>query len=343
MKIHLFKDTNGNGKMDRGEEGISNVKVRIELTNTASQQVRDNFPVDITLMTNDKGIVYFTRIPRGFYKVTIVPLIDLKEYFYLDNSNNVVELNKNENIEIPFQKADKIVGMVEMKRNKFVTKDDQVITMSNIKVTAFNEIGDSYSTFTRADGSFNIYAPGNHTYTVRIKNVFGNDFIIMNNDSKRYLSDSISQPVIIRVIEKSRKIKFKKAAKQDTHDIQKIKVLPGKIYENSSDKPVDVNSIPDFKMDAVSLNISEAVEGMFYLSSGELTSIIDVKKLLDIYKEQGIDAKVKVMGDPPVYIVVVAESENRDKARELLKGYRNAGFKNIKLLKFREGNVVDEL
>lgn len=333
MKLQLFKDKNGNGKMDRGEEGIPNVKVRIELTNTADHRSRENFPVDITLMSNERGIVYFTRIPKGFYKVTIIPLIDLQEYFYVDNSRSNIELNKNANMVIPFQKADKIVGRVELKRNKFVTEDDEKIGMSNIKVTAYNEVGDSYSTFTLGDGSFTIYAPGNHVYHVRIKNVFGSDFVIMNNDSRRLLTDSVSQPVVIRVVEKSRKINFKKAkrTKPDAPDVQKIKVLPGKIYENSSEKPVDVNSIPDFKINTSAVAIKELQPDKYYLSSGQTKNLEDAHRIIKVLDEQGVKAEIRTFGDPAQYIIIVDEFEKLGNARDRLKRYWNSGIRTVSI------------
>ncbi len=336
MKIQLFKDKNGNGKMDRGEEGIPNVKVRIELTNTSDKRARDNFPVDITLMSNDKGIVYFTRIPKGFYKITIVPMIDLKEYFYIDNSSNNVELLKNANIAIPFQKANKIIGLVELKRNKFVSETDETISLSNIKVTAYNDIGDSYSTFTLSDGSFTIYAPGNHTYTVRIKNVFGNDFVIMNNDSKRLLLDSISQPVVIRVVEKSRKIKFKKAKKENLADIQKIKVLPGKIYNNSSEKPVDVNSVPDFKMNKPNNEVVVMEHDTYYVTVGSYKSQTDAEKALLIMAEQGISCIIGVSYETDLFFVILSKASSRKEANSMQSKYQNAGIKLAEVVKVNE-------
>ena len=104
LKIQLFQDENGNGKMDKYETGIPNVKIRLQITNTANQSPRGNFPVDITLLSNEKGIVTFNRIPKGFYKITIIPISDLKEYFYVNKSVEQIELNKIRYIIYHFKK-----------------------------------------------------------------------------------------------------------------------------------------------------------------------------------------------------------------------------------------------
>ncbi len=337
LKIQLFKDENGNGKMDRGEKGIAEVKVRILLKNTADQKARENFPVDITLMSNEKGIVTFNKIPRGFYQLTIVPLSDLNEYFYIDNTSNNIEMLKNITKSIPFQKSDKIVGKIEIIRRKFVAEKDEQKNMANIKVTAFNEKGDSYSSFTRSDGSFTIYAPGNNVYYVRIKNVFGNDFMIMNNDSRRRLVDSTSMPVEIRVVEKSRKINFKKAkATSHSPNIQKVKVLPGKIYHNENNKPVDINSIPNFNIPDKQVKVEEIIAGKFYLIAGEFKDIRDATKALKIIEEQGIGAKIGISGDPPIYYISIDNSESKEEANTKLRNYRRVGLKPIIIKKIKE-------
>lgn len=338
LKVQLFKDKNGNGKKDRGEDGIRNVKLRIQLANTADAEARDLFPVDITLMSNDKGVVTFTRIPKGFYKVTIIPTTDLKEYFYINNSSDLIELSRNEFIAIPFQKANKIVGQVEMKRHRFITESDERIQLANIKITAYNKKGDSYSTFTRPDGSFTVFAPGNHTYYVRMKNVFGNEFTILNNDAMRVLEDSVSIPIVIRVVEKSRKINFKKAGKKsdDGPDLQKIKVLPGKVYENSNGEAVDINSIPDFNIPETQTEIFELQAGKFYLSAGEFESIKDAEKTLLIFREQGVKGKIGTTGDPVLYYVTVDMAVSRDEAKDKLANYRRVGLKPITIIHFKK-------
>lgn len=337
LKIQLFKDENANGKMDNYEEGISNVKVRIQLTNTADQTVINNFPVDITLMSNDKGIVTFNRIPKGFYKVTIIPLSDLQEYFYINKSSEQVELNKNSVFSIPFQKASKISGEIIIKRQKF-KESEKTIDLSNIKVTAYNNMGNSYSTFTTNGGEFVIYAPGNHNYTLRIKNVFGKNFRIKQNDMKLLLSDTTNTYIVFEVTEQNRKIKFKKASptntKPETPKLQKIKVLPGKIYKNTNTKAADKDAIPDFNIPDMAIEVLEMISPKYYIIAGKENNFKDAKTLMHILNEQGTKSYIGVSSKPDVYYVYTDYFSSKDKAKQKLNTYKKNEIRPLTIIKF---------
>ncbi len=337
LKIQLFKDENSNGKMDNNEEGISNAKVRIQIKNAANQTFNFNFPVDITLMTNDKGIAIFNRLPMGFYKVTVVPLTDLQEYFYVNKSTEQIELNKNLTYAIPFQKASKIFGSINLKRQKF-TDSDRIINMANIKVTAFDKMGNSYSTFTTKDGKFVIFAPGNQDYTIRIKNVFGSTYRILNNDIRVLLGNSTNSPIIFEVREKNRKIKFKKATPTSKDPqapkLQKIKVLPGEIYENTNNKAVDKNAIPIFNTPKIPIEITEMIPDNFYIIAGEFNNFEAAKKLLQILREQGVNSKLGVTNNPETYYVYLEYTKSRDEARLKLNGYKQANTNKLTIIRF---------
>lgn len=339
LKIQLFQDENGNGKMDNYEKGIPNVKIRLQITNSAINAPRGNFPVDITLLSNDKGIVTFNRIPKGFYKATIIPLSDLKEYFYVSKSNKHIELNKNSVYYIPFQKASKIIGQIDLKRQKFVVGSDGVIQLANIKVTAYNKLGNSYSTFTQKDGSFIIFAPGNHIYQIRIKNVFGGNFKILRNDIQKLLVDTTSTPVIFEVVEQNRKINFKKAtplAKDGGPELQKIKVLPGKIYNNTNQKAVDKDAVPDFKIPYMPFEVNEMIVGRYYIIAGHILNFTAAEKLMKILHELGIKSQLGATGDSHTYYVYLANFNSRAAAKEKLSYYKRAEIKTLTIIKFRD-------
>lgn len=341
LKIQLFQDENGNGKMDNYEKGIPNVKIRLQLTNTASQSPRGNFPVDITLLSNDKGIVTFNRIPKGFYKSTIIPISDLKEYFYVNRSTEQIELNKNEVYYIAFQKASKIVGKVNLKRQKFVKGSGGKIDMTNIKVTAYNKLGNSYSTFTRKDGSFAIFAPGNHTYQIRIKNVFGKSFRILRNDIPLLLVDTTTTPVVFEIVEQNRKINFKKAAPASKEtgrpQLQKIKVLPGKFYDNSDRKAVDKDAVPDFNITKMPLEIKEMIFGKYYIIAGHIQNFADAERLMKILHEQGIKSYLGTVSDTTEsYYVYLSYFNSKAEARLKLNGYKRVEIKPLTIIKFND-------
>lgn len=346
LKVQLFQDENGNGKMDNYEKGIPNVKIRLQITNTASKTPLGNFPVDITLLSNDKGIVTFNRIPKGFYKITLIPISDLKEYFYVNKSNEQIELNKNSVYSIPFQKASKIVGRVDLKRQRFVKDSDGAIQLANIKVTAYNKLGNSYSTFTQKDGSFTIFAPGNHVYQIRIKNVFGKNFRILRNDIRLLLVDSTTTLVVFNIVEQNRKINFKKVTPLgkdvDGPTLQKIKVLPGKIYNNTNQKAVDKDAVPDFKIPNMPFEVNEMIVGRYYIIAGHIQNFTDAEKLMKILHELGIKSQLGATGDSHTYYVYLANFNSRAAAKEKLNDYKRAEIKLLSVIKFSDDGKDEE-
>jgi hypothetical protein len=340
LKIQLFKDENGNGKQDDYEKGIPNTKIRLQITNSATQNNRGNFPIDITLLSNDKGIVIFNQIPKGFYKVTIIPIDDLKEYFYVNKSAEQIELNKNSVYSIPFQKASKIKGWIDLKREKF-TKDSKIKTdIANIKVTAFNKLGNSYSAFTHKDGSFTIFAPGNHIYQIRMKNVFGKNFRILKNDIQLLLVDTTSAPIVFKIVEQNRKINFKKASptnkSTDSPVLQKIKVLQGTIYNDSDQKPVPKDGIPNFNLPKMTLETNKMISGRYYLIAGHINNFKDAEKLMQILHEQGIKSYLGAIEKQELYYVYLEFTNSRAEAKQKLANYKKAEIKPITIIKFEE-------
>ncbi len=169
LKVVLFQDENGNGIQDNGEKGVPYVKTRLTLITPINENEAGYLPVDITLLSNDKGIVFFKQIPKGVYDITLKPMYDLQEYFYIDKLNESFNVVTSRTVYIPFQKASRIDGKIELILNQYTKELSQTLDLSKIKITAYNNLGNSYSAFTHKDGSFVIYAPGENTYLVRMK------------------------------------------------------------------------------------------------------------------------------------------------------------------------------
>ena len=325
LKIQLFQDENGNGMMDNNEARIPHVKVRLQLRNAADQSKHGNLPVDITLLSNKKGIVTFNQIPQGFYKLSIIPMTDMQQYFYINKSAEDVELIKNTFLKIPFEKASKIEGRIEIKRQRFSKNADRKIEMANVKVTAFNNAGDSYSSFTLHDGSFVIFAPGHHLYHLRIQNVFGREYRIVKNDISVSLTDTTNTEVVFKVVEMARKINFKKATPVNTNPaapkLQKIKVLPGKIYKNGNERNFDKNKTPDFNMPQQQIKIHQLIPFKYYIVAEQVNDMVTVKRVINILFEQGLDAKVGTSTITKGYYIYLDYFSTRSDARKKIKSY----------------------
>ena len=337
LKIVLFKDDNGNGIKESFEQGVPYVKTRLKLTNSANKNVSTQFPFDITLLSNEEGIVIYNRIPLGFYDLFITPLSDLKEYFYVNPGIEKIEITKTTTYFIPFQKADKIKGEIVLKRQKFIVEGEETIGLTNIKITAYNKQGNSYSSFTREDGSFVIFVPGDNTYYLRMGNVFGSNFKILKNDISTTITDSTNSRIVFNVVEISRKISFKKATPVLPDSLQqplKIKVLHGKIYENISEEAVDKDAMPEFDIAVAPPEEQKMKTGKYYVVVGNVSGRKEALAYKKIVQENGINAYVGYDDIADKFYVFTNYYNNRAEARQELDRLKEARLKARWILKY---------
>jgi hypothetical protein len=338
LRVIMFKDDNGNGVKDDTEQGVPFVKTRLVLTNSANPNVSTQFPVDITLLSNEKGLVYYNKLPTGFYELSIMPLSDVKEYFYVNRSIEKLELSKNQVYYIPFQKATKITGKLIVERQKFIKKGTETLDLENIRITAYSNEGNSYSSLTLDDGTFTIFVPGHNSYYIRMGNVFGPGFKILKNDIPITVSDTASQEIVFNVQEVTRQIKFKdtKPAVADTAAQQplKIKVLHGKFYENSSNVPVDKDAIPDFNVKEAPVIEESILPGNHYVVIGNDISREEGIKLVRIVDENGIPAILGYNEADQKYFVFTKYSTDKGDLRVELDKLKLAGLNEAQIIKF---------
>jgi len=339
LKIVLFRDDNGDGLKDDLEQGIPHVKTRIRLTNSITQQVSTEFPVDVTLLSNAEGIVIYNRLPIGFYELSITPLEDMQEYFYVDRSAEKIELTQNTTVYIPFQKASKITGQLDVTRQQFVKKGEEGLDLKNIRITAYNAQGNSYSAFTLEDGSFTIFVPNNNTYWVRMGNVFGDNFRITNNDMIITVSDGSRNHAEFKVVEGSRQIRFKKAdepAPPDTLEEAplKVKVLHGKFYETSPEKAVDKDAVPSFDIQAMTALEQTLIPGRFYVITGDALAREDALKYLKIVRENGINAYLGHHEATDSWYVFTNHYDTRSEAQREVNLLKKPGLRDAKVMRF---------
>lgn len=327
IKIVFFQDNNGNGVKDNFEQGIPHVKARLLLINSADQKRTANFPVDITLLSNDKGNAIFSRIPMGLYELTITPLIDQKEYFYVSKTAEKIEVTRTDIYYVPFQKASKIQGQIEVSQRKYSLKSEKIRDLANIKVTAFNKQGNSYSAFTRMDGSFVLYAPGNNIYYLRISNVFGKNYRILQNDLKAELPNP--NPIVFKVVEKNRQINFKQAKPQQkgVPKLQKIKVLPGKIYKNDKQRLAEQNPLPEFNIKNKPPDEQIIIKGKYYVVLAEATNHTNALKYIKIHRENGVFCHFGIETETNKILIFTNYYSTQEEAKNETKKLKASGMK----------------
>jgi hypothetical protein len=338
LKIVLFKDDNSNGLKDEGEEGVPFVKTRVKLTNAASPNFKEQFPIDITLLSNDAGIVIYNRLPVGFYDIQVTPLIDVKEYFYVNRSAEKVELSKTTTYYIPFQKATRITGKIDLQRDRFSVDANMEKDLTNIKITAYNTQGNSYSSFTLSDGTFTIFVPGDVNYYVRMENVFGSRFKIMKNDIQVHAKDGVPNEVVFDIRESVRQVAFKQAKPAPPTDtlVQeplKIKVLHGKFYENRSDSAVDINAMPDFDVQASTAEVQNMIIGNSYVYLARTSDQNEALLMKKVFDENGLNTSIGYYESKQTYYVFTNYYQTQESARKELDLLKKGGIKDAAMLK----------
>ncbi len=327
IKIVFFQDNNGNGKQDNFEEGIPNVKARLLLVNSADQSRNNNLPVDLTLLSNDKGNVVFSRIPMGFYELNITPLQDQKEYFYVSKTAENIEVTKTDVMYVPFQKASKIKGKIEISQRKYSLNSEKIRDLANIKVTAYNQEGNTYSAFTQEDGSFVLYAPANNVYFLRISNVFGENFRILRNDIKAELPNA--DDVVFKIVEKNRRINFKQAKPKDSEEKQpqKLKILPGKIYKNEQERLDEQSPIPEFNIKTKPAEEVIVEPGKFYVYVAKTKDYNAARGIVKLMRENGVMCRIASQNDSDELLIFTNFYSNKNEAKEEIKKLNASGIK----------------
>lgn len=339
LKVVMYQDDNGNGIKDNFEKGIPYVKTRLKLTVGSDQTTSGHFPIDIALLSNERGTVTFNQIPQGFYELEITPLADVGEYFYVDKTNKQIDIVKNTTVYIPFQKADKIEGQIEVIRSKFIKEGSPKIDLSNIKVTAYNNSGNSYSSFTTKEGKFIIFVPGDTTYFVRMQNVFGNTFVQKQNDIEVRVPDPSNKRIVFEFVELQRNVRFKQAEPTVPDSLkirpQKVKILEGKIYENAKSDTLRRNDVPDFSFENKRYQSQNMEVGKFYIVVGESNELNEALKIKKIMDENGLKTQLGLVDGEEKYYIFTNEYSNRAEAQNELDLLIKGGYNKATIIRYK--------
>ena len=109
------------------------------------------------LLSDFNGTVTYENIPEGFYLLEYFPVSKIEGAFSTDETMQLVKIDKDKNIEIPFTENNLIFGNIILNRSKLSNLGN--IDISNIKITAEDSYGKKYSALTNASGEFKIYVP----------------------------------------------------------------------------------------------------------------------------------------------------------------------------------------
>lgn len=211
VDVFFFKDDNKNDVFDKGEKGISNGF--LQMLPVANDSISEKFSLS-PLLSGDNGKVTYSNIPQGDYDLDIQRMVNVDGYFNFKNSKHNIQLKSDTICYIPFVKAYRIFGKLELKKAGIGSK--KIKTIKGIRVMATDSKGQKYSSLTDRAGNFLLPVAGKDIYTVSINNPYGRLIKVSHNHVKVNFAQHDKEEVNFQFVEKRRRVKMKKASTSST-------------------------------------------------------------------------------------------------------------------------------
>lgn len=239
LQLVFFKDFNGNSIQDPNEPGIKNVLVN--LARQFSPELGD-IPGDITtveLLSDINGMVRYDKIPSGIYTINYNPVGKEAGTFSKAISDLEMNLDKSKTLYLPFVEKNKVFGKIILSRSRLSGLGR--VDVSNVRITATDSKGRTYSSLTNKNGEFVIFAPITDQYVVNINNIFYENFDLRQNNFKVQFNGYKQFEVNFVFDEKIRRVNFSPSS-QDAQLANILQVrrtnLKGTIKDESSLSPI---------------------------------------------------------------------------------------------------------
>lgn len=193
LKVVVFKDADGNGKRDKGEEFVENVLIK-----TKGESV----------LTNFSGEANFENLVNGNYLIESTVLGDTEGWF--KSGNNPVFITKSQTLFIPLTRGVQITGSVIAQKAAYSRSYDD-IKLSGIRISAIGVDGEVYSGVTDRSGEFKMFVPFGK-YTIDASSTTIDEQFQFAQDSYKLEIDNADSnyELTFYLIEKKRKLNIKK-------------------------------------------------------------------------------------------------------------------------------------
>ncbi|WP_207427934.1 SdrD B-like domain-containing protein [Pedobacter sp. SYSU D00535] len=215
LKVAVFKDLNGNGQQDKNEQGIKNVLINVKSLNVDStdnsqsrlKEIGENF------VTDQQGKIAYNNLPKGEYKITLVPLSENSGFFAANE--RILSLKDDETVLMPLNQGVQLTGILMAQKDVVSADYERSVDVSKIRVTAIDSLGKIYSTLTDGNGRFVLKLPVG-TYSVSVnENVLPENFELQQ---KRIVVDMLTVAdnynITFNMLEKKRKLNIKRFDQQ---------------------------------------------------------------------------------------------------------------------------------
>lgn len=193
IKVAVFKDLDGNGIRDSGEDFVQNVLIKIN---------------GKSAITGATGETLFENLDMGSYSIESKVLGDSEGWFNPDDTPLV--LAKDETVFIPLTKGVQINGKVIVQKATYSALVDEV-DVDEIRISAVGDDERVYSALTDASGAFRIFVPFGK-YSVRASGA-GIDKRLQfaqDNYSLEINNANANYQLTFYLIEKNRRVNIKK-------------------------------------------------------------------------------------------------------------------------------------
>lgn len=205
LTIIGFNDLNGDGIKGSDEKPISNVLVNLSRDPKKNVEKRSGF-AEIGMITDPTGEIYYGNIPMGVYDLTILSLSELENLYFLNGTEQTIEINDDMVYYMPLVESYKIKGRIIIDRDPNSTEG--AISMEGIRVTAVSENGETYAVLSSGHGTYVLDLPKASSYEVSIYNVYGETFRLERGSYRVQFTENKTINLDFKFTEQRRAIQF---------------------------------------------------------------------------------------------------------------------------------------
>ena len=204
LKTIFFNDLDGDRMKSDNEPPVSNILVKMSAVRTDS--VKASHVPEIELVSNVKGEIIVENLARTEYKMVYEPIVNLQSYYSLNGSEQSYVSDKSRVLYVPLVESYKIMGKVSAVRDP--NSREGKLDFDGIRIMATSSNGEVYSVLTDRFGNYILNVPNSDKYLVKITNVFGEYFIIDNDEVMIQFGANKTINLDFNFVEKKREINF---------------------------------------------------------------------------------------------------------------------------------------
>lgn len=204
VKAVFFNDLDGNRIKSDNEPPVSNILVNVTKDKSVSA-MQGGLP-EMDLVSDKNGEIILNNLPEDTYKLSFSPLINLQSFYFLNGSNQSYYNNSNRVIFIPLVESYKIKGKIILNRDP--NSSEGKIDLDGVRITATSQNKEVYTVLSDKSGSYILNVPNGDKYTVKINNVFGEQFSIDADEVQIQFTRNKTVNLDFIFTEKRREINF---------------------------------------------------------------------------------------------------------------------------------------